>query len=1451
MSTKNKNLIFFIFVFFVLFLRANFIFALEATYPSFLGLSLNQNAQLNDLLCYVIGAITTITITLTSIVIALGGLYFIISYNRGSFTNEAKEWIKAGITGLLIVVCSSTILYTINPKLVSCEVTTIPKTVLNFIERNIIDYTQNTKQAIISTYQEIPIGKLTENLLTRTMDCFDFDLNGNPLFVEKNSNTDTKSYAPTFLDHDRADCFALLVAGSQKKAKAIADLSKKITELADQCDCEGKCNPDCGGTGCNYTNCPGGRCRGSCVGGSCNSTSYGADCCPTGIKDIIEHGPINPYTITPVAGGGAGECVGAGCSTRTVIPIGGGPAVQRTGVLGPDTAAAFQSSARQAFTNFGTSARQAFTNFGTSARQTFTNFGTSARQTFTDFSTSARQMKTDWTTASNEIDTLVTAKSNALDAKVKSKSNAIDNIVAQNRTNLDAKIAEKSANLDDKIAEKSANLDTKIAKKSANLDDKIAEKRAELDDKIAEKSAELDTKIAEASSRPDDEIRKANGKLIATISGINNRLNSKIGAANAKLKNALGNSDNNLKFTWNVSLKNFADKNLAKKNNRAIALNAVENELNYIITEATESNGSESVNSFAHTVNGLNTTFNDNTNTDVTDFDYELGYNDLYDETSDQSIDTFGEVTEEILDALDEAINQLSSIIPSDDTQNCESTNNINYNGLDEFRCPNPKDKTSPCKNLISYVEITIHIDGRDVKTIDKTKWGKLNLTQQMTYFKEKLDELQELIQKDKKALIEASQILNNCYLAIPSIDLIKNIETFPEDQRIILVNKTITDPITNSLIDSSKYCDGFGYSNSSCFVDCNNACPDTSPQAISNFSTGDCRECQVGSTNYADCINKQQDCVKNAYKAKSCISTNSGTDTSTGNQESPRAFKDCLKSCQDKCTENCAKKYLVCSSDYNFCKSQCKNNGQCLLNNSSKCLLNSQNFVACAKNSTDKGNNEYCFNKAYFCKNGSDEFAGYQDCAIDIKCSQYTNETSCSGIIGCKWDKPSSKCLQDYSSNFLFQYPAFQKCPNPLNSTGNINKSCLNKYPETTKCLSNSSCSSCPCDSINTFIYFLKPEKVEKNNRAQVISALNAICPTCANNANKIFPEYSSARVTTVLSQPISSYEMTGGKCSQYSYNGDPLTFYCMDNWYGNNPYKESSPNPLGSAKKCEKSSQIPIGLTILDAENWADKISYYSTDLQISIKKLLDKVKVAGDAKDSPISSEYCSCAAKNRCGSKICSTDCAYSQTRICNRGGCYWVCACTFIPCKGKPCQQLTDYLAEVWNSYVDFADKFININLDLLGDPKSDIVKKLIYSRNMTNKCSVNNTAFNTKFRMLNCNRIEKESISPANKNCFGQNMQDKYKTPNCMPTENSSQGNNSNQNTRDPYCNTGTNNMLTFYHPTNNNSANNNSTDNKEPTCYTNVLIDDWYCCQDINENLSENNDPIYNKYRK
>lgn len=995
----------------VFFSKAGLSFALEIHYPTILGHSLNSTSSPAAFLCYFFSLGTVLAISVAILTVAFGGVSYLISYGRGKFTDEAKEWIKGGILGLLIIVCASLIVYTINPNLNTCNLG-----ILSAIRSKLFSNNEKDITTPVNSYKEIPIGTLTETLLTRKMDsCLGFDQNGDPITNQvRTDDNQLIDNGPTYINHDRADCLTQLVLGAQKKAQIIAALTDEITQLMGKCDCSqyGDCQPKCNkNKGCQPTGCPSGTCSGNCMDGRCKQPDPSGDCCPSGVKEKIEHGPIDVSF----------NLVGNTCKTATK-----------------------------------------------------------------------------------------------------------------------------------------------------------------------------------------------------------------------------------------------------------------------------------------------------------------------------------------------------------------------QYDGLDEFRC-NKKTQACSASKIVKMIEQqkTVSIGGEKFKItlVDKNKWNRLNLWQQLTYFEQKIKEWKNdsKIEQDKNVLNRATATLSKCYLAISYVDLVKKYEETDNKDFIVLTKKTFYDPETKKLVDSSKYCDGFNYNNSSCLDKCNNTCPDNSSQVI---------QC------YKGCGNNNPSCIDNCYNSRPCIYSTGG-----GPYQN---FSSCISTCQQDCSNYC-KNFLNCSDDYKLCYSQCTSNGQCALDNTGKCLFDSNKLSTCANETTDQGNTDFCIDRAYKCENGSEQYSGYQECANPPtqNCFAYTDKATCEKYSMCSWI--NNKCSQNYSASFFYSNQNYEKCPKPYqkpaagsycyNSTADPKASCQDLCPEVSKCPASSDCPSCSCDKIDYSFGFPTPNRSNGN----------------AGNWGY-----------TTKTQKVSAYQMVGPDCGEYSYNDDPLTFYCEDKpkWYNDqyNPDKKQtqSPNPLGKDKICDQSGEIPVGQAVDNAKNWASQLVEYQNKMTNHIRDILMWMKKSGEAIKKKQIKDYCKCGANYEGGSPICKTSCQFEMEYTGSQngggaggGGGYYIysqdnnsnlsikskntnpllaaflpslgnffgnnfnfggggggngsntitngdyrCTCTFIPCTGSPCQQMINYHSTLWDYYKTFDSDFIDFYTKMLKEPRSDIMKQLTYSRKETNDCSVVSKAYGINSEMLSCTRVEDEQISP-------------------------------------------------------------------------------------------------------
>lgn len=658
----------------------------------------------------------------------------------------------------------------------------------------------------------------------------------------------------------------------------------------------------------------------------------------------------------------------------------------------------------------------------------------------------------------------------------------------------------------------------------------------------------------------------------------------------------------------------------------------------------------------------------------------------------------------------------------SESDYSCEQCNTPEreYKGLDEFRC-------TVCSNIISLVEKQVKIDGKTINLIDKEKWRQLNLIQQLIYFKEKISQIKQKILNDAKKLEEAKTMLSSrsCYLAKSYIDLLKSYEQTKKENRIILSEKSFYDSESSRAIDISKYCKGYNYANSSCFKKCNDACPDTS--AIDGYKS--CENCRAGDL---ACKSRQQECIKKAYNLRPCpFGSGSFAETEYIN------FEGCMASCQTDCADSCSKKYLSCSKEYSLCINQCQDDSRCISENKDKCLFGFEGLKFCSTQITDSGNVKNCIDDAYLCKNGSDQFAGYLDCVKNIS-------------------------LRDYSSSYLYMRPQEQKCPKPYEpaepgpicyNSENPKASCQDLCLETAKCPAASDCPDCPCDKVDETIEFLIPNL---NN------GKNAECEGCSP-----------------VSQKVKAYRVVGPECNEYSYNDDPLTFYCENNWLKNQDREGQSETPIGQERKCQKNDEIPVGLTVDNTLSWVSKTLNSTENAEEKIKNIVLQIQKIGRAIDTPPINDYCKCNAQDEAKKPLCKAGCKFNQTQVPIFGidpdtgeiiliGEDWECTCTPTPCKGKPCKQMMDYLKEVWNIYRQLKIDYIDLYVSLRQEGRSDILKELSYSRQKTNECSLTNDIYGKETTLFSCTRVEDElmpdiipsdsKLNPKNYYCYGKHF---------------------------------------------------------------------------------------------
>jgi len=661
--------------------------------------------------------------------------------------------------------------------------------------------------------------------------------------------------------------------------------------------------------------------------------------------------------------------------------------------------------------------------------------------------------------------------------------------------------------------------------------------------------------------------------------------------------------------------------------------------------------------------------------------------------------------------------------------------------GLDEFRTEYPlcketgympypyKDCVDAEKNLLNIIETEIEIEKETVKIIRIEVWKKLRLIDQLRYLKEKIKEIN--LEKDVNVLKNAETELGGCYLVKSYVDFLKIKEEIKKEDKNIEWEETFKDPYTDEDIDISRYCKGFLYDNNQCFHTCRNICPGTDEWDFSCYK--DCPQCPEGNRN---CLERQKECLKECSDESEC----------PGNSNFAN-FKDCLTKCRDQCLEVCKKEKEQCyqdceeipkddkcrekkeeegnegnckencNEDYNKSVNECNTDSQCFINysaggdnrggnvsineNEEKCYINIKSLKACADKYDDFENFEKCAKTSFKCKYCTDQQAGYPDCLEKIE--------------------------KEYSSSFLYENPQKQRCPDCYEKING--SSCVDVYPETSKCPSCSNCPGCPC---------FTPLK-EKT----------------------YIPGGGSTN------EPGNVYRICSGECGEYSYNDDPLTFYCRGSWWERwwewGDEKTRIPTePLGKEWSCEKNNEIPVGQTVDETEKWAEELMKLINDFVEKTEDMIEYIKGIGEEKD------YCQCDSSCNGEEKVCQGGCEYHQYE---RGyedpytgeiTYYWDCYCSIKPCAGNPCQKMINLLrgkkvnedCPKGKEYKGIGWYYMKIGeaLEKLKgftiEERAEILKKLIYSRKKMNECSGISTGFGREIRLLSCERVIDEIIPP-------------------------------------------------------------------------------------------------------
>jgi len=594
---------------------------------------------------------------------------------------------------------------------------------------------------------------------------------------------------------------------------------------------------------------------------------------------------------------------------------------------------------------------------------------------------------------------------------------------------------------------------------------------------------------------------------------------------------------------------------------------------------------------------------------------------------------------------------------------------------------------------------------------LKSSPWYQLRLIDQLTYLRGKLEEIKNSVTTDLNNLNNAETELGKCYLADSYVDFLKTYEATDKTKTTVLISQSYSDQDTGKYVNPAKYCEGFQYNNSTCYSQCKKICPGNQSDDINCYSNiKDCSG-ETDEEKKTECATKQKEAYEKCLEKSPCTSGASSFST----------FKECFLTCKQSCLDNCNK--LCNEDDKTACQNKCNGNSKCIVNNADKCLVDLNKIGNCSKKDGDKAKQD-CIKSATRCQYCSDQYAGYADCL--------TTSYSLQG---------------EYSASYIYSHPDYQICSSPnkvCNKSNNFcNKSglstsktdkdatCITLYPETTKCPSNSKCPECPCGYVE---------------------------------------ESSFSLLSSEPAAEKDEYRICSGDCDKFSYNDDPLTFYCNTTWWTKDDAKKET--AVGEERLCLKSKEIPVGQTVDNAETWGQDFLNQIKNITDKTNDIISYIKYIGEQK------EYCQCNSKCDDNKKeaACQDKCIFQATDESSGSSTnpetgevttYSApanCWCARQGCSGNPCQKIINLLkgkdaeddcpkGTEYKGVTYYTDEITTAEYDFyyftIQQSRSDIVKELNYSRKTANDCSTAQNNYGVGYtQLLSCTRTEDEIISP-------------------------------------------------------------------------------------------------------
>ena len=231
---------------------------LETEYPEIGGEEkLTEETTLPEYVKYIFKLSFIIAGVIALAVLIYGGFRYLTSAGSPVVQNEAKNWLFGGILGLVLLLSSYLILVTINPELTILELQELGE------GPSVPSTTPPPPGIKKTTYQEIPIGTLVENLLAKNIDCYNYNSDGNmiapPAGCPCAAGSGNGGKVEMMEDHDRLDCIKKLAEAVETKDKELKELAEKLEAAIHRCSCS-NCSCQCSCPGNVTSPCSGEPC---------------------------------------------------------------------------------------------------------------------------------------------------------------------------------------------------------------------------------------------------------------------------------------------------------------------------------------------------------------------------------------------------------------------------------------------------------------------------------------------------------------------------------------------------------------------------------------------------------------------------------------------------------------------------------------------------------------------------------------------------------------------------------------------------------------------------------------------------------------------------------------------------------------------------------------------------------------------------------------------------------------------------------------------------------------------------------------------------------------------------------------------------------------------------------------------------------------------------------------